>query len=217
MTAISEENGPEMELCYVGAPHEAVIDFLERHGEDPNVFRFGFDSDKNQWLYIRDELYADMLDVLVWRRGGRVLVSSIDHVPYIEVNAVFQGLIARTRHQGRLVSYWATDRRVVVDAVPIESKTATVQWMIRHPGNAMNLTTRVDGKGYNRPVIQTVRGLEFPRWYWLVWTLESGIHKPMTGAEWRGLKQSYSERGIKFRTVLENAVFGYERRIGGVN
>lgn len=215
MTAITEENGPEIELCWMVAPVAAIRDFLERHGEDD--YSFGHNSYRQTALYLRGVRTADWDDVLVWRRGGQVIVARDREVPYIEGSAALRGLIPRSKNNGRIVSYWPTDRRVVVDAAPIESKSATIQWMVRHPEHSLHMITRLDKSGYKRPMIQTSRGEEFPRWYWLVWTKDQGVLPPITTAKWKALKTSYVESGVAFRTMFEGAALGFERKNTGVN
>lgn len=215
MTAITEDNGPEIELCWMVAPVTAIRDFLERHGEDD--YYFGRDSDRRTTLYLRGIRTADSKDVLVWRRGGQVIVAQDREVPYIEGSAALRGLIPRSKNNGRIVSYWPTDRQVVVDAAPIESKSATIQWMVRHPEHSLHMITRLDKSGYKRPMIQTSRGEEFPRWYWLVWTKDRGVLPPVTTAKWKALKASYVESGVAFRTMFEGAALGFERKNTGVN
>lgn len=211
MTAITEKNGPEIELCWMVAPVAAIKDFLERHGETD--YSFGHQTA----LYIRGIRTAGWEDVLVWKRGGHVIVAQNREVPYIEGSAALRGLIPRSKENGRIVSYWPTDRQVIVDAAPIESKSATIQWMVRHPDHALHMITRLDKSGYKRPMIQTSRGEEFPRWYWLVWTKDQGVLPPVTAAKWKALKASYVENGVAFRTMPEGAVLGSERRNTGVN
>lgn len=215
MTAITEDNGPEIELSWMVAPVAAIQDFLERHGETD--YSFGFNSDRETTLYIRGDRAAGWDDVLVWRRGGKVIVAQDREVPYIEGSAALRGLIPRSKNNGRIVSYWPTDRRVVVDAAPIESKSATIQWMVRHPDHSLHMITRLDKSGYKRPMIQTSRGEEFPRWYWLVWTKDQGVLPPITTAKWKALKVSYVESGVAFRTMFEGAALGFERKNTGVN
>ncbi len=215
MTAITEENGPEIELCWMVAPVTAIRDFLERHGETD--YDFGFNSDRQTTLYIRGIRVADWDDVLVWRRGGQVIVAQDREVPYIEGSAALRGLIPRSKNNGRIVSCWPTDRQVIVDAAPIESKSATIQWMVRHPDHSLHMITRLDKSGYKRPMIQTTRGEEFPRWYWLVWTKDQGVLPPITTAKWKALKNSYVESGVAFRTMFEGAALGFERKNTGVN
>lgn len=215
MTAITEETGPEIELCWMVAPIAAIRDFLDRHGEDG--YSFGHNSDRQTDLYLRGVRTAGWDDVLVWRRGGKVIVAQDREVPHIEGSAALRGLIPRSKNNGRIVSYWPTDRQVVVDAAPIESKSATIHWMVRHPDHALHMITRLDKSGYKRPMIQTSRGEEFPRWYWLVWTKDQGVLPPITTAKWKALKASYVESGVAFRTMFEGAALGFERRNTGVN
>ena len=215
MTAITEETGPEIELCWMVAPIAAIRDFLERHGETD--YYFEHDSDHRTTICIRGIRTAGWEDVLVWRRGGQVIVAQDREVPYIEGSAALRGLIPRSRNNGRIVSYWPTDRQVIVDAAPIESKSATIQWMIRHPEHSLHMITRLDKSGYKRPMIQTSRGEEFPRWYWLVWTKDQGVLPPITTAKWKALKASYVESGVAFRTMFEGAALGFERKNTGVN
>lgn len=215
MTAITEENGPEIELCWMVAPIAAIRDFLDRHGETDYYFKY--DSDHRTALCIRGFRTAGWEDVLVWRRGGQVIVAQDREVPYIEGSAALRGLIPRSKNNGRIVSYWPADRQVIVDAAPIESKSATIQWMVRHPEHSLHMITRLDKSGYKRPMIQTSRGEEFPRWYWLVWTKDQGVLPPITTAKWKALKNSYVESGVAFRTMFEGAALGFERKNTGVN
>ena len=158
MTATTED-GPEIELCWMIAPVTAVEDFLKRHGETD--YSFSFNSDGETTLCIREDRVADWEDVLVWRRDGKVIVAQNHEVPYIEGHAVMLGLVPRKEHDGRVVAYWPTDRTVVADAAPIESKTATLQWMGRHPVEGMRRFDRKDKNGTKRPIVRMPDGKEY--------------------------------------------------------
>lgn len=215
MTATTEENGSEIELCWMCAPVSAIEDFLERHGE--RDYDFGFNSDGETTLYIRGVRVAVWGDALVWRRDGKVIVAREHEVPYIEAHAALRGYVARKEHDGRIVSYWATDRRVVVDAAPIDCKIAVNQWATRHPEARARLFSREDKSGTKRPLVRMPDGEEYPRYYWLVWTEERGVQKPMTTAAWRAFRGSLIRNGISFRQMFGGAELGFERKHTGVN
>ena len=215
MTATTEVTGPEIELCWMVAPVTAIRDFLERHGEFD--YSFGHDSDRRTTLYLRGIRFADWEDVLVWRRGGKVIVAGADQAPYIEGHAALRGYVGRKEHGGRDVSYWAAGRRVVVDAVPIDCKIAVNQWATRRPEARARLFMREDKRGTKRPLVRMPDGEEYPRYYWLVWTEERGVQKPMTTAAWRAFRGSLIRNGISFRQMFGGAELGFERKHTGVN
>lgn len=215
MTATTEDTGPEIELCWMAAPATSVRDFLERHGEFD--YSFAHDSDRRTTLYIRGIRTADWDDVLVWRRGGKVIVAGADQTPCIEGHAALRGYVARKEHGGRIVSYWASDRRVIVDAVPVDCKIAVNQWATRHPEARVRLFMREDKRGTKRPLVRMPDGEEYPRYYWLVWTEERGVQKPMTTTAWRAFRGSLIRNGISFRQMFGGAELGFERKHTGVN
>lgn len=215
MTATTEDTGPEIELCWMAAPVTSVRDFLERHGEFD--YSFGHDSDRRTTLYIRGIRTADWDDVLVWRRGGKIIVAGADQTPYIEGHAALRGYVARKEHGGRIVSYWASDRRVIADAVPVDCKIAVNQWATRHPEARVRLFSREDKSGAKRPLVRMPDGEEYPRYYWLVWTEERGVVKPMTTTAWRAFRGSLIRNGISFRQMFGGAELGFERKHTGVN
>lgn len=215
MTATTEETGPEIELCWMVAPVTAIRDFLERHGEFD--YSFGHDSDRRTTLYIRGIRTADWDDALVWRRGGKVIVAGADQTPYIEGHAALRGYVAKREHDGRIVSYWDSGRRVVADAVPVDCKIAVNQWATRHPEARVRLFMREDKSGAKRPLVRMPDGEEYPRYYWLVWTEERGVVKPMTTAAWRAFRGFLIRNGISFRQMFGGAELGFERKHTGVN
>lgn len=215
MTATTEETGPEIELCWMAAPVSAIEDFLKRHGETD--YDFGFTSDGETTLFIRGVRTAGWGDALVWRRGGKVIVTREHEVPFIEEHAALRGYAARKEHDGRTVSYWATDRRVVVDAVPVDCKIAVNQWAARHPEARVRLFMREDKRGTKRPLVRMPDGEEYPRYYWLVWTEERGVQKPITTTAWRAFRGSLIRNGISFRQMFGGAELGFERKHTGVN
>lgn len=215
MTATTEETGPEIELCWMVAPVTAIRDFLERHGEFD--YSFGHDSDRRTTLYIRGIRTADWDDALVWRRGGKIIVAGADQTPYIEGHAALRGYVAKREHDGRIVSYWDSGRRVVADAVPVDCKIAVNQWATRHPEARVRLFMREDKSGAKRPLVRMPDGEEYPRYYWLVWTEERGVVKPMTTAAWRAFRGSLIRNGISFRQMFGGAELGFERKHTGVN
>nr|DAP96750.1 MAG TPA: hypothetical protein [Caudoviricetes sp.] len=197
------------------APVTSVRDFLERHGEFD--YSFGHDSDCRTTLYIRGIRTADWDDVLVWRRGGKVIVAGADQTPYIEGHAALRGYVAKREHDGRIVSYWDSGRRVVADAVPVDCKIAVNQWATRHPEARVRLFMREDKRGTKRPLVRMPDGEEYPRYYWLVWTEERGVQKPMTTTAWRAFRGSLIRNGISFRQMFGGAELGFERKHTGVN
>lgn len=215
MTATTEETGPEIELCWMVAPVTAIRDFLERRGEFD--YSFGHDSDRRTTLYLRGIRTADWDDALVWRRGGKVIVAGADQTPYIEGHAALRGYVAKRKHDGRIVSYWDSGRRVVADAVPVDCKIAVNQWAMRHPEPRVRLFMREDKSGAKRPLVRMPDGEEYPRYYWLVWTEERGVQKPMTTTAWRAFRGSLIRNGISFRQMFGGAELGFERKHTGVN
>ena len=215
MTGTTEETGPEIELCWMVAPVTAIQDFLERHGEFD--YSFGHDSDRKTTLYLRGIRTAAWNDALVWRRGGKIIVAGADQTPYIEGHAALRGYVARKEHGGRIVSYWASDRRVIADAVPVDCKIAVNQWATRHPEARVRLFMREDKRGTKRPLVRMPDGEEYPRYYWLVWTEERGVQKPMTTTAWRAFRGSLIRNGISFRQMFGGAELGFERKHTGVN
>ena len=215
MTATTEETGPEIELCWMVAPVTAIRDFLERHGETD--YSFGHDSDRRTTLYLRGIRTADWDDALVWRRGGKIIVAGADQTPYIEGHAALRGYAAKQKHDGRIVSYWDSGRRVVADAVPVDCKIAVNQWATRHPEARVRLFMREDKSGAKRPLVRMPDGEEYPRYYWLVWTEERGVQKPMTTAAWRAFRGSLIRNGISFRQMFGGAELGFERKHTGVD
>ena len=193
------------------APVTAIQDFLERHGETD--YSFGHDSDRRTTLYLRGVRTADWDDVLVWRRGGKVIVAGADQTPYIEGHAALRGYVAKREHDGRIVSYWDSGRRVVADAVPVDCKIAVNQWATRHPEARVRLFMREN----KRPLVRMPDGEEYPRYYWLVWTEERGVQKPMTTTAWRAFRRSLIRNGISFRQMFGGAELGFERKHTGVN
>ena len=215
MTVTAEENDPEIELCHMVAPPSAIIKFLERHGEYD--YGFEYDSDGTKALYVRGVREADWNDTLVWRRGGRVIVAKEREVPFIEGQATLMGLVSKAAHGGRVVSYWPTDRTVIADAAPIESKTAALQWMTRHPVEGMRLVDRKDGGGTKRPTVKMPGGKEYPRRHWLIWTKDGGVQDPVDTAKWKAIRGSLIRSGVSFRQMFEGAELGFERKNTGVN
>lgn len=215
MTGTTEETGPEIELCWMVAPPSAIIKFLERHGEYD--YGFEYDSDGEKALCIRGNREADWNDTLVWRRGGRVIVAREHEVPFIEGQATLLGLVARAAHGGRVISYWPTDRTVIVDAAPILAKTASLQWLGRHPVEGMRLVDRKDGGGTKRPVVKMPDGKEYTRRFWLVWTKDGGVQDPVDTARWRAIRGAFIKNGVSFRQMFEGAELGFERKNTGVN
>ena len=215
MTGTTEENGPEIELCWMVAPVSAIEDFLERHGETD--YGFGFTSDGETTLYIRGVRTAVWRDALVWRRGGKIIVAREHEVPFIEGHAVVLGLEARGAHGGRVVSYWAAGRTVVVDAAPIESKTAIVQWMARHPVEGMRLSGSEVVSGTKKSAVKMPDGKVYNRRYWLVWARGGGVQGPVVTARWRAIRGAFIKNGVSFRQMFEGAELGFERRNTGVN
>lgn len=212
MTAITDENGPDVEICWMTAPRAVVQEFLRRHGETDYSFEL---ADSRVVLLLRGCRVSHVNDLLVWCRGkGSVIVCKAVEAPFIQGHATLKGLMPKSSHHGRVVSYWATDRRVVVDAAPIESKAATIQWGARHPESRVRMFSKRDSGGNKRAMVE-VDYIEYPRWYWLVWTEQSGVLQPVTNGKWKSIKRDCIEDGVVFRTMFEGAQLGFERRSAG--